>query len=92
MDEPTVGIDPQSRNYILETVKSLNKEKKMSILYTSHYMEEVEYLCDRIYIMDSGNIIASGSKDEIKNILSSEKTIRIKLERAVCRVCGRIKT
>jgi ABC-2 type transport system ATP-binding protein len=83
MDEPTVGIDPQSRNYILETVKLLNKEKKMSILYTSHYMEEVEYLCDRIYIMDSGHIIASGSKDEIKNILSSEKTIRIKLERTV---------
>ncbi len=78
MDEPTVGIDPQSRNYILETVKRLNKEKQMTVLYTSHYMEEVEFLCDRIYIMDRGNLIASGTKEEIKRILSSEKTIVIK--------------
>ncbi|SHG70235.1 ABC transporter ATP-binding protein [Ornithinibacillus halophilus] len=81
MDEPTVGIDPQSRNYILETVKRLNKEKQMTVLYTSHYMEEVEYLCDRIYIMDQGSLIASGSKDEIKSILSSEKTIVMKVNR-----------
>ena len=71
MDEPTVGIDPQSRNYILETVKRLNEEKQMTVLYTSHYMEEVEFLCDRIYIMDQGNLIASGTKDEIKRILSA---------------------
>jgi ABC-2 type transport system ATP-binding protein len=81
MDEPTVGIDPQSRNYILETVKKLNKEKQMTVLYTSHYMEEVEFLCNRIYIMDHGDLIASGTKDEIKRILSSEKTILIKSER-----------
>lgn len=80
MDEPTVGIDPQSRNYILETVKRLNQEKQMTILYTSHYMEEVEFLCDRIYIMDRGNIIASGTKEEIKNILSAEQTVKVKLE------------
>ncbi|WP_243290873.1 ABC transporter ATP-binding protein [Bacillus sp. FJAT-47783] len=80
MDEPTVGIDPQSRHYILETVKRLNKEKEMSVLYTSHYMEEVEYLCDRIYIMDRGQIIASGTKDEIKNILSSEQAVEIKVK------------
>ena len=59
MDEPTVGIDPQSRNYILETVKRLNQEKQMTVLYTSHYMEEVDFLCNRIYIMDQGNLIAS---------------------------------
>lgn len=82
MDEPTVGIDPQSRNYILETVKRLNKERGMTVLYTSHYMEEVEFLCDRIYIMDKGHIIASGTKEELKNILSSENTISIKVERA----------
>ncbi|MDO6450319.1 ABC transporter ATP-binding protein [Oceanobacillus profundus] len=81
MDEPTVGIDPQSRNYILETVKRLNEEKQMTVLYTSHYMEEVEFLCDRIYIMDQGNLIASGTKDEIKRILSAEKTISIKADR-----------
>ncbi|MBM7600260.1 ABC-2 type transport system ATP-binding protein [Virgibacillus halotolerans] len=81
MDEPTVGIDPQSRNYILETVKRLNKEKGMTVLYTSHYMEEVEFLCDRIYIMDKGDLIASGTKDEIKRILSAEKTISIQADR-----------
>ncbi|MDX8367292.1 ABC transporter ATP-binding protein [Cytobacillus sp. IB215665] len=81
MDEPTVGIDPQSRNYILQTVKHLNQEKQMTVLYTSHYMEEVEFICDRIYIMDQGRIIASGTKDEIKNILSNEKTLEIKVER-----------
>ena len=81
MDEPTVGIDPQSRNYILETVKKLNKEKQMTVLYTSHYMEEVEFLCNRIYIMDHGNLIASGTKEEIKRILSSEKSILIKSDR-----------
>ena len=80
MDEPTVGIDPQSRNYILETVKQLNKERGMTILYTSHYMEEVEFLCDRIYIMDQGNVIAVGTKEEIKDLLSSEQAIHIEAE------------
>ncbi|MER2058499.1 MAG: ABC transporter ATP-binding protein [Niallia sp.] len=80
MDEPTVGIDPQSRNYILETVKRLNKEKQMTVLYTSHYMEEVDFLCNRIYIMDHGEIIASGTKEEIKNILSAEIAINIRVE------------
>ncbi|MCT1903132.1 ABC transporter ATP-binding protein [Oceanobacillus sojae] len=81
MDEPTVGIDPQSRSYILETVKRLNKEHQMTVVYTSHYMEEVDYLCDRIYIMDQGNLIASGTKEEIKQILSSENTISIQADR-----------
>lgn len=81
MDEPTVGIDPQSRSYILETVKRLNQEEGMTVIYTSHYMEEVDYLCDRIYIMDQGSLIASGTKDEIKQILSSENTISIQSDR-----------
>ncbi|AAK78809.1 ABC-2 type transport system ATP-binding protein [Clostridium acetobutylicum] len=65
MDEPTVGIDPQSRNNILETVKKLN-ENGTTIIYTSHYMEEVESVCNKIIIMDEGEIIEDGSKDFIK--------------------------
>ncbi|QTN01421.1 ATP-binding cassette domain-containing protein [Sediminibacillus dalangtanensis] len=82
MDEPTVGIDPQSRNYILEMVQKLNEEQGMTVLYTSHYMEEVERLCDRIYIMDDGKVIASGTKQELTSILSSEETIWIELDRS----------
>lgn len=80
MDEPTVGIDPQSRNYILNMIRRLNTEKNMTILYTSHYMEEVEKLCDRVYIMDHGEIIASGTNQELKNILANDETIRIDVE------------
>lgn len=79
MDEPTVGIDPQSRNHILETVKRLN-EKGMTIVYTSHYMEEVEYLCDRIYIMDHGKVITSGTKEELKESLSGEETVELTVD------------
>lgn len=79
MDEPTVGIDTQSRSYILETVKRLNQEKNMTIVYTSHYMEEVEFLCDRIYIIDEGRLIASGTKEELKRILATEKTVMIQV-------------
>ncbi|GAA5416915.1 linearmycin resistance ATP-binding protein LnrL [Paraliobacillus ryukyuensis] len=77
MDEPTVGIDPQSRSYILDMVRQLNEERGMTVLYTSHYMEEVEKLCDRIYIMDHGKIIASGTKEELKSVLSNEETILV---------------
>lgn len=80
MDEPTVGIDPQSRNYILELVRRLNIEKKVTVLYTSHYMEEVEKLCDRVYIMDYGRVIASGTQEELVSILSNEDTLQIKSE------------
>lgn len=63
-DEPTVGIDPQSRNHILKSILKINK-KGITVIYTSHYMEEVEKICDYIYIMDLGKIIASGSKEEL---------------------------
>lgn len=78
MDEPTVGIDPQSRNHILETVLKLNKEG-MTVIYTSHYMEEVEFLCSRIAIMDHGKVIASGSKEELQKVVGKKDTIIIQL-------------
>lgn len=67
LDEPTVGVDPQSRNQIFESVLRLNRERGMSIIYTSHYMEEVEHLCNRVAIIDGGRIIAL---DTIKNLIN----------------------
>ncbi len=78
MDEPTVGIDPQSRNHILESVRELNR-KGSAVIYTSHYMEEVEELCTYITIMDHGRVIASGTKDELKDLVSSDEKIEIEL-------------
>ena len=65
LDEPTVGVDPQSRNKILEGIQTLNQQGA-TIIYTSHYMEEVEQICSRIAIMEKGRIIAIGSKEELK--------------------------
>jgi ABC-2 type transport system ATP-binding protein len=67
LDEPTVGVDPQSRNHIFDSVLRLNRERGMSIIYTSHYMEEVELLCNRVAIVDQGEIIAL---DTIKNLVA----------------------
>ena len=67
LDEPTMGVDPQSRNQIFESVLQLNRERGMSIIYTSHYMEEVELLCNRAAIIDEGRIIAL---DTIKNLIA----------------------
>jgi ABC-2 type transport system ATP-binding protein len=64
LDEPTVGVDPQSRNHIFETVKAL-EEQGMTVVYTSHYMEEVELLCDRVAIIDGGKIVATGTVAEL---------------------------
>ncbi|KAA6444043.1 ABC transporter ATP-binding protein [Bacillus atrophaeus] len=79
MDEPTVGIDPQSRNHILQTVKQLNEEG-MTIIYTSHYMEEVEYLCDRIGIMDKGDMIAIGTKTDLCTRLAGGTIIHLTVQ------------
>ena len=78
LDEPTVAVDPQSRNNILDGIKKL-KEAGASIIYTTHYMEEAEILCDRIIILDNGKIIANGSLDELKKISSIEEKITVEL-------------
>lgn len=76
MDEPTVGIDPQSRNHILDTVRKLNSMGS-TVIYTSHYMEEVEELCSRIAIMDHGKLIAEGTKEQLKKLVASDEKIII---------------
>jgi ABC-2 type transport system ATP-binding protein len=78
MDEPTVGIDPQSRNHILESVKELNKQGS-TIIYTSHYMEEIEEICSNIVIMDQGKVIVKGSKEELKEMIAQDEKVSIDL-------------
>lgn len=74
LDEPTVAVDPQSRNNILEGIQKLN-QGGATVIYTSHYMEEVEQICTRIAIMDKGKIIASGTNDELKGSIKSGEKI-----------------
>jgi ABC-2 type transport system ATP-binding protein len=76
LDEPTVGVDPQSRNAILESVEALSVEG-MAVLYTTHYMEEAERLCDRIAIIDSGRLQAEGTRDELIQLTGGVDHIRI---------------
>lgn len=81
MDEPTVGIDPQSRNRIFEVVEQLNKEG-MTIIYTTHYMEEAERLCDRIAIIDLGKIVATGTLQELKEIGNASDILTINTDKS----------
>lgn len=83
LDEPTVAVDPQSRNNILEGIKKLNREGA-TVIYTSHYMEEVELICSRIAIMDKGRVVAQGTKDELKNMIQIGEKIDIELLDKVC--------
>ncbi len=76
LDEPTVAVDPQSRNKILEGILELNRQGS-TIIYTSHYMEEVEQICSRIAIIDHGRVLASGTKEELKNMIKTGETITI---------------
>ena len=76
MDEPTVAVDPQSRNKILEGIQKLNAQGS-TIIYTSHYMEEVEQICSRIAIMDHGRVIASGTSEELKKMIKTGETITV---------------
>lgn len=76
LDEPTVAVDPQSRNKILEGIERLNAQGA-TIVYTSHYMEEVEQICSRIVIMDKGRIIASGTQEELKAMITLGEKITV---------------
>lgn len=79
LDEPTVAVDPQSRNNILDGIKKLNKEGA-TIIYTSHYMDEVEDLCSRIIILDHGKIIAQGTKEELKEMIGISLKVVMTIE------------
>lgn len=79
MDEPTVGIDPQSRNHILQSVKKLNS-MGCTIIYTTHYMEEVEAICTKIGIIDHGKVIAEGTKEELKAIVTDKNSVEVTVD------------
>ena len=81
MDEPTVGIDPQSRNHILESVRTL-RDRGATVVYTSHYMEEVEAVCTRVAIMDNGRLIAEGAKETLASYVKEEQVAEIELDKA----------
>lgn len=78
LDEPTVAVDPQSRNNILDGIKKL-RHNGATIVYTTHYMEEVELLCDRVIILDKGKILATGTTDELKELAKIEEKISIEI-------------
>ena len=80
LDEPTVAVDPQSRNNILAGIKKL-RDEGATILYTTHYMEEVEMICDRIIILDKGKILAEGTSDELKKLANIEEKITVEVDK-----------
>jgi ABC-2 type transport system ATP-binding protein len=89
LDEPTVAVDPQSRNRILEGIQELNRNGA-TIIYTSHYMEEVEQICTRIAIIDKGKNVAIGTKDELKKMIRNTETITIEILSVSQEIIGKI--
>ena len=89
LDEPTVGVDPQNRNHIFEVIERLNNEG-MTIIYTTHYMEEAERFCDKIAIIDVGSIIAQGTLKELRKISDVKDLLTIKLADADNEIISRI--
>lgn len=90
LDEPTVAVDPQSRNNILEGIKKL-RDDGATIIYTTHYMEEVEILCDRIIILDKGKIIAEGTTEELKEYANIDEKITVEVNNITDKVLDTIK-
>lgn len=78
LDEPTVAVDPQSRNNILDGIKKL-RDNGATILYTTHYMEEVEIICDRVIILDKGKVLATGTTDELKELAKIEEKVTVEV-------------
>lgn len=78
LDEPTVAVDPQSRNNILDGIKKL-RDAGATILYTTHYMEEVEIICDRVIILDKGKVLATGTTDELKELAKIEEKVTVEV-------------
>lgn len=85
LDEPTVGVDPQSRNSILESVAALGGSG-MAVLYTTHYMEEAERLCDRVGIIDQGQLIAEGTRDQLVERLGEQTTVTFRVNGSAERI------
>lgn len=90
LDEPTVAVDPQSRNHILDGIKKL-RDQGATIVYTTHYMEEVEILCDRIIILDKGKILAEGTSDELKKRANIEEKITVEIDEINNKIIEEIK-
>ena len=89
LDEPTVAVDPQSRNKILEGIEQLNRDGA-TVIYTSHYMEEVEQICTRIAIMDKGKKVAEGTKEELKRMIKNTETITVEVRELTDEVLSQV--
>ena len=89
LDEPTVAVDPQSRNKILEGIEQLNRDGA-TVIYTSHYMEEVEQICTRIAIMDKGKKVAEGTKEELKRMIKNTETITVEVRELTAEVLSQV--
>lgn len=79
LDEPTVAVDPQSRNHILDGIRTL-RDRGATVVYTTHYMEEVESICDRVIILDKGKVLAGGSCDELKGLARIEEKVTVEIK------------
>ncbi len=90
LDEPTVAVDPQSRNNILDGIKKL-RDNGATIVYTTHYMEEVEIICDRIIILDKGKILATGTSDELKKKAKIEEKVTVEVNNLESEIIEKIK-